>query len=178
MKNAQELIELLQAGVNPKDVAIEFYYYCNQQPTDINGLLTLIEGSDEDFKTFWHEICLLWIAKCHKYLKNDYFDERNAQSVKIGDNLYDILFDEVQSVCNKYDYDGWELFSSNYKYKYEVDAYENPIPFIVIFVESMGRQHRTIHQTFSKIIYWYFGRNYDNILSGKIKGSFWELQTI
>jgi len=177
MKTVQELMELLGAGVNPKSVEKEFYYYCNQQPTDINGLLTLIENStDEEFKAFWYDICLLWIAKCHKYLLKDYFDDRNAQSVKIGDMLYDILFDEVQEACKKYNYNGWVL--DNYDYEEEMDAHENPIHFSVIFVESMGREHRTIQQTFSKVIYWYLGRNYEHILSGKIKDAFWRLPTI
>lgn len=108
------------------------------------------------------DVALLWLIKL-KFLKNiGYYDLRNKYSVELGVKIAEVLHDEVEKIRAKYSYEGVVLDEDYERGSYLVDTGGEfciedielvPIEKEVMFVETMARNHRTLQQSFSKMIF-------------------------
>jgi len=108
------------------------------------------------------DVALLWLIKL-KFLKNiEYYDLRNKYSVELGVKVVEVLHDEVEKIRAKYSYEGVVLDEDYERGSYLVDTggefYIEDIELIpiekeVMFVETMAREHRTLQQSFSGLVF-------------------------
>lgn len=99
------------------------------------------------------DVALLWLIKL-KFLKNiGYYDLRNKYSVELGVKIAEVLHDEVEKIRAKYSYEGVILEEDYERGSYLVDTGGEFCIEKVMFVETMAREHRTLQQSFSGLVF-------------------------
>lgn len=143
MKNGKNIAEKFFVDYDGKELAKEVSDFVNPFFYDREGFIERIK--EEKDKTPILNIVLLWLIKLEFLEDNNYYDERNKCSIEAGNQLRGVLSDKVVYV------------SSLFKYKGIIDHkdYENnnSINKEILFVETMGRDHRTLQQSFSSLIF-------------------------
>lgn len=123
-----------------KDLSRSMSDFVNSFSFDKKGFLEYIEESEDKNKIL--NVLLLWLIKL-EYLKDKkFFDLRNEYSVNIGTEIANLLHDKVVYVSDYCNYEG-VISEENLK----------PIDKEVVFVEEMGKTHRTLQQSFSGIVF-------------------------
>lgn len=108
------------------------------------------------------DVLLLWLIKLEFLKDNKYYDARNEYSIELGVKIAKVLHDEVEKTRAKYSYEGVILEEDYEMGSYLVDAGGEfciedteliPIEKEVMFVETMAKEHRTLQQSFSGLVF-------------------------
>lgn len=161
----KEMVVTFKEEKNPSKLARIMEDFVNNFLVDIDGFVEALKQEEESVKIRFSTICLLWVKKLNFYKKEDWFDLRNQYSVETCEKIQHILGNDL------------ELFIPEYKgYIDEEQEIEN---FEILFVEEMGKAHRTLQQTFSGIVFKWLKDMHEvmeeeffNRISQKIKSNF------
>jgi hypothetical protein len=139
----KEMVLTFKEEKNPSKLARIMENFVNNFLVDIDGFVEALKQEEESVKIRFSTICLLWVKKLNFYKKEDWFDLRNQYSVETCEKIQHILGNDLES------------FIPEYKgYIDEEQEIENEIEnFEILFVEEMGKAHRTLQQTFSGIVF-------------------------
>lgn len=158
-KTGKEIAELILKDFDGKEMANEMSTFVNSFSIDKKGFL---EGVSENTDALF-DIIFLWLIKLRFLKKINYYDLRNEYSVKTGAKLAELFKEEVEAIERLYQYNGsldyedyesgmyWNELSD--KEKEDSEYKEIEIETEIMFVEAMSREHRTLQQSFSGLIF-------------------------
>jgi len=103
---------------------------CNTYGLETETFLDLMKNQKPKVKKLWTMICWHWITRLARNHMDEEFDERNKQACYTGYRIYQssIYMEEPLAV----------LFDEG---------------FVPVFIRKMARDHRTIQQSFSTLVF-------------------------
>lgn len=134
--------------------------FVNSFSFDKKGFIDGVKEAKDKEKIL--DVLLLWLIKLEFLKDNKYYDARNECSIEIGVKIAEVLHDEVEKTRAKYSYEGVILEEDYEMGSYLVDIEDEgnienyefvPIEKEVMFVETMAREHRTLQQSFSGLVF-------------------------
>lgn len=134
--------------------------FVNSFSFDKKGFIDGVKEAKDKEKIL--DVLLLWLIKLEFLKDNKYYDARNECSIEIGVKIANELHDEVIRISDIYGYEGVILEEDYEMGSYLVDIEDEgnienyefvPIEKEVMFVETMAREHRTLQQSFSGIVF-------------------------
>lgn len=118
---------------NGADLANEASRMCNVLRLDTEKTVTEVREDNESSEIFLNQIALPWVIKLNEMAQSEKYDDRNEMSVTIGAAFYRVASQLEYLPCR-------------------LTAWSKD------FVEGMSREHRTIQQTFSGIVFLYLAK--------------------
>ena len=140
MLTGKEMADKLLKMENGEKAAMDISDFVNSFTFDGKGFITEIEKRED---TKYLNIAYLWLFMLHIQNVLNMYDERNEYSVKIGDKLFSILHDEISDMIKN----GFTENSLKAEYDKEDSSQE------LLFVKKMSREHRTLQQSFSGLVF-------------------------
>jgi hypothetical protein len=163
----KEMVLTLKEEKNPSKLARIMQDFVNKLIVDIDGFVEALKKEEESVKIRFATISLLWVKKLNFYKKEEWYDLRNEYSVETCEKIQHLLGNDLESFMP--DYQGF------------IDEEQEIENFEILFVEEMGRAHRTLQQTFSGIVFKWLRDMHESLedeffidISQRIKSSFSE----
>lgn len=126
-KTGKELVEIFSTVKDPQILYKELDSFVNCFIVDDFGFIEAMKQQKPEIKEKWTNICLLWCLKLSELYCDGYYDDRNKCSCEIANKVMNNFTGEFP------------------------DMKETDLE--CAFVERFSRNHRTLIQTFSGLIF-------------------------
>lgn len=138
---ANEIVRLFNECNNGSMVAGTVSDFVNSYSFDSAGFVKEMIAQPKKTQILFTNTCFVWIDKLSRLLKEDRYDERNKYSVETADKIKKLLGEKLEKITAKYK-------------GYNLSGYcDEKLPFELMFTESMSREHKTLQQSFSSIVF-------------------------
>lgn len=121
--------------INGRKLAGEFDDYVNSLSCDNEAAVnTMLKAENVEY---YKRLSIAWIKKLHEMYTNRLYDGRNEYACKLGNTIYNEMTEHIN---------------------YTEDISVND------FVTTMSRNHRTLQQSFSSIVFLFLSKIYEKEL--------------
>lgn len=146
--NGKEMVEAFKIAENGKEIARIMDNFINPYGADVSGFIDNLKLEEDSVRNKFTLISLMWIKKLNYFKEANWFDGRNEYSVNTASKINSLLGESLNSYV-----DGYDGTMDNGDYEYEQTESGEKISMGMIFVEKMGRTHRTLQQSFSRVAF-------------------------
>lgn len=137
-KNGKVMANKFFSEYDGEKLANEMSDFVNSFSFDLDGFLEGVNEQEKKQKIL--DVFFLWIKHQPPVERKGFYDARNEYSVQTANKLQEVFRKEIEEVSERLGYNTeWEITSEDTKE--------------VAFVKKMGREHRTLQQSFSKIVF-------------------------
>lgn len=168
IRDGRQMTKVFAEHTNAKELAEIMSDFVNSYSLDTQGFIDGFKEVDtqqmNEAQKRMTEIVMLWLVKLNFFKGKNWYDLRVEYSVNIAEKLVGLFKDILPTYVGEYS--GLCSDISDYSGRPYAGI---EVPFGVIFVETMGRQHRTLQQSFSSICFRWIAQLEDEAIQTALK---------